>query len=176
MAAFKFVLSLVCSILMWSGVSSQPNSLIQQRIIGGYDAAINHFTYQVSIRFVNESRKDHICSGTILTQRYVLTASSCVFGLKSKDIQVYYGTRFLTHDGKITKVLNIHNHPEFNEKSLANNIAVLCTSSDMKFVDHMIGPVVLPTQQEKDLESKTVILSGWGATHVSFSIQPLKLL
>lgn len=160
MEAFSSLLFAAFAVLLLAGVSSHANPSIQGRIIGGYDAPINHFTYQVSVR----QGKEHICSGVILSQRWVLTACSCVKDLKTKQIQIYYGTRFLTNDGQITKVFQIFRHPEFNEKNLANNIAMLSTSSDMVFVQNMIGPVTLPTQEPKDFG--VAIVSGWGVTMV----------
>lgn len=43
------------------------------RIVGGKDAFIEDFPYQVSLRFLD----DHFCGASILNEKYVLTAAHC---------------------------------------------------------------------------------------------------
>lgn len=43
------------------------------RIVGGKDADIEDFPYQVSLRFLD----DHFCGASILSEKYVLTAAHC---------------------------------------------------------------------------------------------------
>lgn len=77
---------------------------------------------------------------------------------------MYYGSRFLKSDAYITKVFQIFKHPEFNEKNLDNNVAMLSTSSDMEFVENMVGPINLPREQEP--LGQQFLISGWRATDV----------
>lgn len=160
MKAISSLFFVICATALVVDVTSHPNPHTQGRIGGGNDAPLNHFTYQVSIR----QAKNHVCSGTIISKRWVLTVCSCVKDFKTKDLKVYYGSRFLTSDAYITKVFQIFKHPEFNENNLDNNVAMLSTSSDMEFVENMVGPVNLPREQEP--HGHQFLISGWRATDV----------
>lgn len=47
---------------------------IKDRIIGGENARPGQFPYQVSLQCGNR----HICGGSILNEKYILTAAHCV--------------------------------------------------------------------------------------------------
>ena len=44
------------------------------RIVGGKDAALGQFPYQISLRMQNS----HICGGSIIDNKLLLTAAQCV--------------------------------------------------------------------------------------------------
>ena len=63
---------------------------VPPRIVGGHDAPNHKYPYLVSLR-INKDGK-HFCSGSILNERWVLTAGHCVlkyvkciFFLTSRD-------------------------------------------------------------------------------------------
>lgn len=49
---------------------------ITSRIVGGYEADIRDFPWQVSISYKNK----HNCGGSILNEYYILTAAHCTNG------------------------------------------------------------------------------------------------
>lgn len=165
MESLKILLFVACAVVFLTEVSSQPNRLIQGRIIGGYDVASYQLTYHVSIRHVKE--KYHLCSGAILSERWVITSARCVDELSNNDIQVFYGARSLSESGKITKVAQIFKHRKFDRSSYDHDLAMLFVTSKIKFELNVVDKIRLPTH--KSVENDVAMVSGWGVTTVSLS-------
>ena len=66
------LLIFLCSALSISECVKNRNKTY--RIVGGHVVDIEMHPYQVSVRELNE----HICGGSIITNRWVLTAGHCV--------------------------------------------------------------------------------------------------
>lgn len=50
------------------------SSPLNNRIVGGNDSALRQFPHQISLR----RDHSHVCGGSIISNRYVLTAAHCV--------------------------------------------------------------------------------------------------
>lgn len=48
------------------------------KIVGGRETNINKHPYLVSLRYVSKTEYTHICGGTIITTKFVLTAAHCI--------------------------------------------------------------------------------------------------
>lgn len=166
MELLKILLFVAYASVFLAEVSSQSNRLIQSRIIGGYDVASYQLTYHVSIRHVKDN--NHLCSGAILSSRFVITSARCVHELSNNDIQVFYGARWLSESGKITKVAQIFKHRKFDKTFYEHDLAMLFVSSKIKFELNMVDKIRLATHES--VENDVAMVSGWGMTTVSTSL------
>ncbi|XP_065084074.1 chymotrypsin-2-like [Ochlerotatus camptorhynchus] len=126
------------------------------RIVGGQNAASGQFPYQVSLRSSNNA---HFCGGSIVNNRYVLSAAHCTFGRTSADTRVVVGTHLLNSGGTIHYTTNIINHGSYNPNTLANDISLVRTASVIAY-NNLVQPI--------DLEYTYITtgsgarVSGWG--------------
>lgn len=135
----------------------------ETRIIGGKDAKVGQFPYQVSLRFVDK----HRCGGSILNNRFILTAAHCVDSdevLDPSSLYVVLGEIDLDKNGYRVNVANITVHSEWNMFTLINDIALIRTAEEIIFTDN-VQPIALPKQNNE--QNTKVIASGWGSTKVS---------
>lgn len=57
--------------------------------MGGENGTLGQFPFQVSLR---NPRNRHFCGGSILSERWVITAAHCAVGQSASDIIVAVGT------------------------------------------------------------------------------------
>ncbi|XP_012288933.1 trypsin-1 [Orussus abietinus] len=133
----------------------------ESRIVGGQTTAPNEFPWIVRLSYLNK----FYCAGTLINDRYVLSAAHCVKGFMWFMIKVTFGehdrcsernpeTRFVTR--AITG--------EFSFLNFDNDIAILRLNERVPLGDH-IRPICLPTIQDNQYEGTKAIASGWGTMH-----------
>ena len=67
---------LLLGLFLTAGAAASPRS----SIVGGEDASLSDYPWQVSLRNVVVGLS-HFCGGSILNERWILTASHCLDGL-----------------------------------------------------------------------------------------------
>ncbi|KAI4457463.1 polyserase-related [Holotrichia oblita] len=134
------------------------------RIIGGQDADIKNFKYQVYL----SSKNGDFCGGSIIDRRWILTAGHCVnLKLKPEDYHIVAGTSTFDKIPSGTKyyISDIIRHKDYtnsgeNENfSLINDIALLKLQKPIK-----LGPKVgvIKLDSETIPNGKPAVISGWG--------------
>ena len=128
------------------------------RIVGD---AVNatYAPFQVRLIYVDEAMDDmYYCGGTIISQRFVLTASHCVARpLEEFALVVVFGSlnwcpvMEAVRDNPKGPWKNavlaekLHLHPEYNlEKENKNDIAIIKLSKELDFVKGKVLPACLP--------------------------------
>jgi len=128
----------------------------ESRIVGGQDAELGQFKYQVSLRYYG----GHNCGGSIISRNRVLTAAHCNVPLSS--LTIVAGTVSLAESTENTfTATEFVEHPGWNSWTLENDIAVVKIDGEFTFGDN-IQPVGLPSSSIED--NSKAMASGWGYT------------
>ncbi|XP_065208614.1 trypsin-1-like [Planococcus citri] len=112
------------------------------------------------------------CSGTLISDRYVMSAGHCVY--THDELKIKLGSLYNTDDGtgKWYDVKSIHKHPGFVDEYDLNDIVLLKLSKKVRFNSNVI-PICLNTKYKGDYDH--VIASGWGHTEVGRPSKQLKM-
>uniref|UniRef100_W5KN48 Transmembrane serine protease 3 n=1 Tax=Astyanax mexicanus TaxID=7994 RepID=W5KN48_ASTMX len=133
------------------------------RIVGGNLSLEGQFPWQVSLQFQNE----HLCGGSIVATRWILTAAHCVYGFAFP--QVWTVLVGLTEQpvsvsgAKYLSVEKIIYHARYRPKGLDYDIALLKLVEPLAF-NGLVEPICLPNFGEEFEDGKMCWISGWGAT------------
>ena len=123
----------------------------------------------------------HLCGGSILSDRVIVTAAHCVEGRKMNFLVAAAGEHnLLINDGaeQVRRITQIIQHEHYNRwnmtrkvskslllwyyfsSSFVNDIALLFLSSPLSLDDVRVGPICLPSGGEI---GDIAVASGWGA-------------
>merc|ERR1712032_1324360 len=122
------------------------------RIVGGKEVnPKGKLPYQVMFYPCMPGGPCGLCGGTIINKKFVITAAHC------------WDSRFTNEGGKAIKVKTATTHPNYNKKTMDNDIAVLELAEELTFTDN-IKPACLPSSATKDFSGTASTISGWGGT------------
>lgn len=161
MKSLNFVLLLVC--VAFATVFSLPNKTFQPRIVNGEDAKEGQFPYQASIRLKDNY---HRCGGSVLNNRFVLTAAHCTDGDMSEpsNLIIVVGALYPLGGGIPFNVDKVVQHPGWDIEKILHDISLLRSAEIIAFSD-LVQPIALPKYYTP--ANTKVVMSGWGMTSVS---------
>ena len=138
---------------------------MDKRIVGGIPAEVGEFPWQVAILFNGEELYNQGCGGTLVGDKYVITAAHCTEGSSASSLFVRVGDTSLDEIYEATSftvaVAAIKQHPNYNSGTLENDISVLELASSVSLTDYPnIKPACLPSAGA--LFPGDAIVSGWG--------------
>ncbi|GJQ76773.1 hypothetical protein Trydic_g15613 [Trypoxylus dichotomus] len=124
------------------------------------------------------------CGGTLISDRYILTAAHCIKS-KTKVVKVRLGEHNFktnpdcvelgsaktcaneTQDFDVTED-DVVIHPEFDSRTYTNDIALIRLKTRAHFSES-VAPICLPiTVPEKTIKFERYVVTGWGATESNF--------
>merc|ERR1719193_1812051 len=142
------------------------------RIVGGKEVnPKGKLPYQVLFQGCAGMRGCSICGGTIVNKRFVLTAAHC-YNSMFATMHVIVGEHNVcdgnpqgspNEGGKLIKVKKMTLHPDYNSRTIDNDIAMLELAEDLTFTKK-IKPACLPSSETKDYSGIASTVSGWGGT------------
>lgn len=153
----KILVCLVALIQISSADIEYNNT--ENRIVGGVNAKIEDFPYQVSILL----NKRHICGGSIFHPYFILTAAHCVDEYPARFYVIRAGSNYSNAGGEIVPVCSIQIHRNFDKNTLDYDIAILRLCSQLIFRPTIL-PIALPYYGEPIPDNLKAVATGWGLT------------
>ncbi|XP_055625891.1 chymotrypsin-2-like [Toxorhynchites rutilus septentrionalis] len=126
------------------------------RIVGGAQAARQQFPFVAAL---HTQQGEQVCGAVIVSDRWILTAAHCTIGVRPHMLQVMVGSIDRTIGGQLYDVELIINHPDFNQFTLNNDIALLRTIRPIE-MSTTVQPIKMGESPVLDGQIGTV--SGWG--------------
>ncbi|XP_035223131.1 trypsin-1-like isoform X2 [Stegodyphus dumicola] len=133
------------------------------RIVGGRNALDGEFPWQVSLRFTNSFiPPTHICGGTILNQRWIITAAHCVDKRAVENFVVVVGIKNQGAKNVVSLLVDkIRVHEKFDPETFLNDIAVLRVKKPILLSSYVNGICLPPVDQNV---TGFATATGWGDT------------
>ncbi|XP_008826384.1 serine protease 55 [Nannospalax galili] len=131
------------------------------RIIGGQEAKVGEFPWQVSI----QERNKHFCGGSILSEWWILSAAHCFYSgeFLPTELRVALGTNDLTNLPTELQVISVVWHKDFERLTMDSDIALLLLASPITF-SGLTVPICMPPQPAPSRWHECWV-AGWGMTN-----------
>ncbi|KAJ1521906.1 hypothetical protein ONE63_002242 [Megalurothrips usitatus] len=146
-----------------AGCLAAPVDDIDPQIVGGHDADISQYPWQVSFR----ARGSHICGGAILNKYWILTAAHCVKAsvvTSARVVTIYVGSSDVNYGGQVYQAEAIAAHPRYNKRTTQNDVGLVRLSRPIQFSD-TVKPTTLVAQGHEVTVNETLTVTGWGVEH-----------
>lgn len=151
---------------------------IQPRIMYGHSSERGQFPFyallEVSANRPNGNPLEGICGGTLLNNQFILTSAKCVHNKQKVELDLGSWKMDETREqGRMSYSINsdqVFIHPEFDEKKLINDMALIKLKEPVSFSD-VIQPVSFPKEctMQDDIEFTAI---GNGLTPKEFYERP----
>ncbi|KFP05174.1 Acrosin, partial [Calypte anna] len=136
-------------------------------IVGGRDTQPGAWPWTVSIQNPWKIGTGHVCGGSLISPRWVLSAAHCF--IKARHVtfwRVVIGATRLSQLGPETQVRSIRHllvHERYDSSSEANDIALLELDQPVQCSPY-IQTACVPNASLRVSELTACYVSGWGAT------------
>lgn len=160
--------------LLFSNTRLNPMS----RIVGGAVAPVGSVPWQASLAV---SGTNIFCGASLVTDRHLVTAAHCLAGVQAGVLDMVdivlgeYNTRD-SEPGLRRKILRVIIHPQFDEESLRNDLAVVVLQSAVPLTAGSATPICLPAANRDPPALSTATVTGFGTTSADSDSPSTRLL
>ncbi|XP_022904846.1 trypsin delta-like [Onthophagus taurus] len=168
----RFILALVFVGCAFAAPRDAPMvPMLDGRIVGGSNANIANFPYQLSLR----SSGSHICGASIISANWAITAAHCVVGKTASSLTIRSGSSLHASGGTIHSISSIIYHSSYNSATVDYDIAVIKVSTAFNIGASGVNTVALPSDGSTPSAGTNAIVSGWGTLSSGSSSLPTQL-
>jgi len=145
------------------------NTAAQSHIIGGSDANPHELPWMVQIWFTENDPEEFwtLCAGTIVSERWVITAAHCTNGGIREWYHIYVGAHRLIDPTERTiepavrrmAVEEFYPHPKYSDEEY--DLMLVKLMQEIPFDQTTMAPICLPEPTDIFYE-ETCVAAGWG--------------
>ncbi|KAJ1902450.1 hypothetical protein LPJ66_000062 [Kickxella alabastrina] len=138
--------------------SGNTNSVLLPRIMGGSETHQKDYPFIV---YLQNGAEKTFCGGSIISDQWIVTAAHCIKSASASDITVYIGQDQYNPDpSKSAQVVEVHNHPQYDDTSMVNDISLLRLASSIS--SNPASTISIDNSTVGDGTKVTAL--GWGYT------------
>ncbi|XP_013175875.1 PREDICTED: trypsin CFT-1-like [Papilio xuthus] len=135
-----------------------------ERIVGGSITTISEYPYGAALLFSSVVTTFwQVCGGTILNNRAILSAAHCFYYTSAINWRIRVGSSYGNSGGDVHLTSQIIMHPEYNDFTYVNDIAILRASTNFAF-NNDVQPGSIAGPNYNLIDNQVVWAIGWGAT------------
>lgn len=138
-----------------------PANAANLRIIGGEKVSLSQYPYIAGLVGRGDSAEQAFCGASVINSTWVLTAAHCVIDSTANSLDVLTGISTLSkaNEGERISAKRIILHPNYNDNSMENDIALIELSSP---TTASVVRAATPADSQAFAMGQPVSVSGWG--------------
>lgn len=131
---------------------------LKTRVVGGSEVwPPNRFPW---LAVITTSWGEVLCGAALINDRYLLTASHCLYGQKPLSINIILGAHDLNiKSSSVLKAEKFIVHENYERSGQLNDIGLIKLKSPIKYTRE-IQPICLPQVEHENFDK--LIVAGWG--------------